>query len=79
MDKKISIRLNQLKSGVSIMKFIVLLLSYTLISMNAVAEDINAVAEEMNSEQLFTWAESKCPTYFPSIGATSGTTDLDVC
>ncbi|MFK5986589.1 MAG: serine hydrolase domain-containing protein [Pseudomonadota bacterium] len=51
------------------MKFFILLLSYTLISMNAVAEDVN-------SEQLFSWAESKCPTYFPSIGATTGTFEI---
>jgi len=51
------------------MKFIILLLSYTLISMNA-------VAEEVDSKQLFSWAESKCPTYFPSLGATTGTSDI---
>lgn len=52
------------------MKFIILLLSSILISMNAFAQDIT-------SEQLFSWAESKCPNYFPSIGAETGTIEND--
>jgi len=53
------------------MKFIILLLSSFLISMNAFAQDVT-------SEQLFSWAESKCPTCFPSIDASNGTIGKDV-
>lgn len=52
------------------MKFIIVLLSSFLISMNAFAQDIT-------SEQLFSWAESLCPTSFPSMGALSGTIGTD--
>lgn len=34
---------------------------------------MNAFAQDVTSEELFAWAESKCPTYFPAIGAATGT------
>ncbi len=33
------------------------------------------VAANQNSEKLFSWAESKCPTYFPALNATTGTSE----